>query len=210
MKINKYIMGLLMSLPFVSSCDNHVYEDASWHSWMPGMVYCSNGEIMSYENCVSKGNTPEAVLFFVDKEGVFSGKAYAVALNDYPDKEFIDPDTTYFAQGTSADIMQFDGESNTVKLRYFQVQSPIAKSVSPKLFIPSVAEMYKLYVSKDVINSTIEKCGGMPLPLTKMSVGIGPVRSVMVQRQIERGDTACPLGVSRWLTSIAVMRHDRL
>lgn len=210
MKINKYIMGLLMSLPFVSSCDNHVYEDASWHSWTPGMVYCSNGEIMSYENCVSKGNTPEAVLFFVDKEGVFSGKAYAVALNDYPEKEFIDPDTTYFAQGTSADIMQFDGESNTVKLRYFQVQSPIAKSVSPKFFIPSVAEMYKLYVSKDVINSTIEKCGGMPLPLTKMSVGIGPVRSVMVPRPIERGDTACPLGVSRWLTSIAVMRHDRL
>lgn len=167
MKINKYIMGLLMSLPFVSSCDNHVYEDASWHSWMPGMVYCSNGEIMSYEKCVFKGNTPEAVLFFVDKEGVLSGKAYAVALNDYPDKEFIDPDTTYFAQGTSADIMQFDGESNTVKLRYFQVQSPIAKSVSPKFFIPSVAEMYKLYVSKDVINSTIEKCGGMPLPFDK-------------------------------------------
>lgn len=210
MKINKYIMGLLMSLPFVSSCDNHIYEDASWHSWMPGMVYCSNGEIMSYENCISKGNTPEAVLFFVDTEGVFSGKAYAVALNDYPDKEFIDPDTTYFAQGTSADIMQFDGESNTVKLRYFQVQSPIAKSVNPKFFIPSVAEMYKLYVSKDVINSTIEKCGGMPLPLTKMSVGIGPVRSVTVPRPIERGDTACPLGVSRWLTSIAVMRHDRL
>lgn len=210
MKINKYIMGLLMSLPFVSSCDNHVYEDASWHSWTPGMVYCSNGEIMSYENCVSKGNTPEAVLFFVDKEGVFSGKAYAVALNDYPAKEFIDPDTTYFAQGTSADIMQFDGESNTVKLRYFQVQSPIAKSVSPKFFIPSVAEMYKLYVSKDVINSTIEKCGGMPLPLTKMSVGIGPVRSVTVPRPIGRGVIACPLGVSRWLTSIAVMRHDRL
>lgn len=210
MKINKYIMGLLMSLPFVSSCDNHIYEDASWHSWMPGMVYCSNGEIMSYENCVSKGNTPEAVLFFVDKEGVLSGKAYAVALNDYPDKEFIDPDTTYFAQGTSADIMQFDGESNTVKLRYFQVQSPIAKSVSPKFFIPSVAEMYKLYVSKDVINSTIEKCGGMPLPLTKMSVGIGPVRSVTVPRVIGRGVIARPLGVSRWLTSIAVMRHDRL
>ena len=155
MKINKYMMGLLMSIPFVSSCDNHIYEDASWHSWTPGMVYCSNGEIMSYENCVAKGNTPEAVLFFVDKEDLFSGKAYAVALNDYPSKEFIDPDTTYFAQGTSANAMQFDGESNTVKLRYFQVQSPIAKSVNPKFFIPSVAEMYKLYVSRGMINTTI-------------------------------------------------------
>ena len=94
-----------MSIPFVSSCDNHIYEDASWHSWTPGMVYCSNGEIMSYENCVAKGNTPEAVLFFVDKEDLFSGKAYAVALKDYPSKEFIDPDTTYFAAAYLCDSM---------------------------------------------------------------------------------------------------------
>ena len=31
MKINKYIMGLLMSLPFVSSCDNHIYEAGQTH-----------------------------------------------------------------------------------------------------------------------------------------------------------------------------------
>lgn len=167
MKISKYIMGLFLSIPFVSSCDNHVYEDASWHSWIPGMVYCSNGQIMSYEDCVSNGNKPEAVLFFVDHNNVISGKVYAVTLDDYPSKEFLDLDTTYFAQGTSANILQFDGESNTIKLRYFHVQSPIAKSVSPKFFIPSVAEMYKMYASKDIVNKTIQKCGGTPLPSDK-------------------------------------------
>lgn len=167
MNIGKYIMGMLVAIPLISSCDNHVYEDATWHAWAPGMVYCTNGEILSYENCLSKGNQPEAIIFFVDKDNEISGKAYAVALEDYPKKEFIDPDTTYFAQGTSANILQFDGESNTVKLRYFQIQSPIAQSVNPKYFIPSVAEMYKLYAAKGIINDIIQKCGGTPLPMDK-------------------------------------------
>lgn len=167
MNIGKYIMGMLAAIPLISSCDNHVYEDATWHAWTPGMVYCTNGEIMSYENCLSKGNQPEAIIFFVDKDNEISGKAYAVALDDYPKKEFIDPDTTYFAQGTSANILQFDGESNTVKLRYFQIQSPIAKSVNPKYFIPSVAEMYKLYAAKGIVNDIIQKCGGTVLPMDK-------------------------------------------
>lgn len=165
MNIGKYIMGMLAAIPFISSCDNHVYEDETWHAWTPDMVYCTNGEIMSYENCLSKGNQPEAILFFVDKDNEISGKAYAVTLEDYPKKEFIDPDTTYFAQGTSANILQFDGESNTVKLRYFQIQSPIAKSINPKYFIPSVAEMYKLYAAKGIVNDIIQKCGGTPLPM---------------------------------------------
>lgn len=148
-------MGMLAAIPFISSCDNHVYEDETWHTWTPGMVYCTNGEIMSYENCLSKGNQPEAIIFFVDKDNEISGKAYAGALDDNPKKEFIDPDTTYFAQGTSANLLQFDGESNTVKLRYFQIQSPIAKSVNPKYFIPSVAEMHKLYAAKGIVNDII-------------------------------------------------------
>lgn len=161
------LLVMLLALPFMSSCDNHIYEDASWRTWTPGMVYCTNGEIMSYEDCQKQGNTPEAVLFFVDKDDIISGKAYAVALDEYSAKEFIDPDTIYFEQGTSASTTAFDGESNTIALRYFDIQSPIAKAVSPKFFIPSVAEMYKMYVAKSVVNQTIEKCGGTPLPTSK-------------------------------------------
>ena len=165
MKTIKYIIALLAAIPFLSSCDDHIYEDASWHAWRPGMVYCTNGEVMSYEDCAKQGNTPEAVLFYVDNQGVISGKAYAVSLKNYSEKEFIDPDTIYFEQGTSADIEKFDGEENTIVLRYFQIASPIAKNVTPKFFIPSVAEMYKLYLAKSIVNGTIERCGGHLLPL---------------------------------------------
>lgn len=48
MKTIKYILGLITAILFLSSCDEHVYEDASWHAWRPGMVYCTNGEVMSY------------------------------------------------------------------------------------------------------------------------------------------------------------------
>ena len=139
MKTIKYIIALLAAIPFLSSCDDHIYEDASWHAWRPGMVYCTNGEVMSYEDCAKQGNIPEAVLFYVDNQGVISGKAYAVSLKNYSETEFIDPDTIYFEQGTSADIEKFDGEENTIVLRYFQIASPIAKNVTPKFFIPSVA-----------------------------------------------------------------------
>lgn len=165
-KIN-HLLTALTTLLLFCACDNHTYEDASWHSWTPGMVYCTNGEVMSYETCMSNGNTPEAVLFYVDNDGSISGKAYAVSLKDCSANEFIAPDTTYFAQGTSADIAMYDGESNTVALRYYQVGSPIAQSVNPKYFIPSVAEMYMLYVSKSVVNGTIQKCGGDLLPIDK-------------------------------------------
>lgn len=98
---------------------------------------------------------------------MISGKAYAVSLKNYSEKEFIDPDTIYFEQGTSADIEAYDGEVNTIALRYFQVASPIAKNVSPKYFIPSVAEMYKLYMAKSIVNSIIKQCGGELLPIDK-------------------------------------------
>ena len=167
MKTIKYIIALLAAIPFLSSCDDHIYEDASSHAWRPGMVYCTNGEVMSYEDCAKQGNIPEAVLFYVDNQGVISGKAYAVSLKNYSEKEFIDPDTIYFEQGTSADIEKFDGEENTIVLRHSQIASPIAKNVTPKFFIPSVAEMYKLYLAKSIVNSTIEQCGGDLLPIDK-------------------------------------------
>ncbi len=164
MKKKNIMAGLVVILPFLASCDNHTFEDYSWHSWTPGMVYCTNGDVVTYEKCMADGNVPEAVLFYVDTDEEISGVAYAVSLKESAGKAFCDPDTTYFAQGTSANIVKYDGETNTTTLRYYQISSPLAKSVNPSYFVPSVAEMYKLYVARDVVNSTIRKCGGDILP----------------------------------------------
>jgi len=126
----------------LTSCDDHIIEDASWHSWTPGMVYSTNGDVTTYEQCLKKGNKPEAVLFYVDNIDKINGIAYAVTLHDNSEACFSDPDTIYVAQGTSADYNAFDGESNTTALRYSAIASPIAKRTDPKYFVPSVAEMY--------------------------------------------------------------------
>lgn len=52
MKKIRILAGLVAMLPFFTSCDNHTFEDYSWHSWIPGMVYCTNGDVVSYEKCM--------------------------------------------------------------------------------------------------------------------------------------------------------------
>ncbi|MEL4865065.1 MULTISPECIES: hypothetical protein [Bacteroides] len=165
MKSYKYILGAICSISMLVSCDDHIIEDASWHSWTPGMVYSTNGDVTTFEQCIEKGNTPEAVLFYVDSSDKINGKAYAVSLHDNHAATFSNPDTIYVAQGTSADITTFDGEANTTALRYADIDSPIAKIVSPRYFIPSVAEMYMLYASRYLVNPVIEQCKGDILPV---------------------------------------------
>ena len=161
---NKLFYALVATI-LLSSCDEHFEEDFSWHSWMPGMVYSTNGDVTTYDKCIADGNTPEAVLFYVDVSDEISGIAYAVSIKDSLQDAFSNPDTIYLAQGTSADINACDGESNTTALRYGKIASPIATSVRDKYFIPSVREMYKLYAARNIVNSTIERCGGKPLPV---------------------------------------------
>lgn len=77
------ITGILcMIITLLSSCDNHVFEDETWHRWRPGMIYCTNGEINTYEEVLSKGNTPEAVIFYVDYDDKIDGTAYAVCIKN--------------------------------------------------------------------------------------------------------------------------------
>ena len=165
MKQIKFVMALLIGAAALTSCDQHEIEDLSWHAWKAGMVYSTNGDVTSYDKCIQNGNTPEAVLFYVDSGDEISGIAYAVALKDCVEGEFSDPDTAYVAQGTSADYGTLDGETNTTSLRYGSIISPIATNVNPKYFIPSVGEMYKLYAARSVVNSVIGRCGGDPLPV---------------------------------------------
>lgn len=155
----------VLACMFLASCDEHLVEDMSWHVWKPGMVYCTNGEIMSYEECRKEGNTPEAVLYHVDKEANDNMIAYAVALRDSDPHPYSDPDTIYVSQGASTDINKMDGETNTSVLRYGRITSPIAIHIGARYVLPSVSEMYRLYKARDIVNITLEKCGGENLPV---------------------------------------------
>ena len=162
--IHYWLVAIVATMIF-TSCDEHLEEDFSWRSWQPGMVYCTNGEVSTYDRCIADGNIPEAVLFYIDATDAISGVAYAVSLKDSPANAFCNPDTIYVTQGTSADITACDGETNTTAMRYGKIASPIATSISDKYFIPSVSEMYKLFVTRSVVNQTIERCGGDILPI---------------------------------------------
>ena len=168
---------------------------------MPGMVYSTNGDVTTYDKCIENGNTPEAVLFYVDAADEISGIAYAVSLNTSSLDAFSNPDTIYVAQGTSTDINACDGESNTTALRYGKIESPIASSVQAKFFIPSVSEMYKLYAARHIVNATIERCGGIALPVDSVD-GTGRVQNVKGLPQTERGVSASIQVVLKALTSI--------
>lgn len=162
--IHYWLVAIVATMIF-TSCDEHLEEDFSWRSWQPGMVYCTNGEVSTYDRCIADGNIPEAVLFYIDATDAISGVAYAVSLKDSPANAFCNPDTIYVTQGTSADISACDGETNTTAMRYGKIASPVAASIQDKYFIPSVSEMYKLFVARNVVNQTIERCGGDILPI---------------------------------------------
>ena len=123
MKIkNIFVIAFMASV--LTSCDEHEVEDYSWNAWQPGMVYATNGEVSSFDKCMADGNTPEAVLFYVDRNGETDAIAYAVTLMDCSTAAFSNPDTTYIAQNTSADYTTLDGETNTTTLRYGTIESP--------------------------------------------------------------------------------------
>ena len=155
--ITNYLFCALAASLLITSCDEHEMEDLSWHSWQPGMVYCANGDVTDFDKCMADGNTPEAVIFYIDDTDEIPGKAYAVSLHDNWPEAFSDPDTIYAAQGTSADITAYDGEENTTALRYGKIESPMTTSVSDKYFIPSVGEMFKLYMARHLVNFTIQQ-----------------------------------------------------
>ena len=76
------VAAIVVSMSTLTSCDRHEIEDLSWHSWQPGMVYTTNGDVLPFEKCQQEGKVPEAVLFYVDKTGETDSYAYAVTLKD--------------------------------------------------------------------------------------------------------------------------------
>ena len=54
--LTKLLYALMVTM-LLTSCDEHFEEDFSWHSWMPGMVYSTNGDVTTYDKCIADGNT---------------------------------------------------------------------------------------------------------------------------------------------------------
>ena len=95
------------------------------------------------------------------------GTAYAVYLWDVSPNAY--SDSIGVKQNTSANVMAFDGNSNTYAM-YGSGSSPAAEAVfdmwryGQSAYIPSVAQLRLLYAAKYTINSYIERCGGDVIP----------------------------------------------
>lgn len=200
-RIYNYLFCVMAASILITSCDEHEQEDLSWHSWQPGMVYCANGEVTDFDKCMADGNTPKAVIFYIDDTGEIPGKAYAVSLHDNWQEAFSDPDTIYVAQGTSADITAYDGEENTTALRYGKIESPMATAVSDKYFIPLWERCSSSIWPGTLSISPFSSVGVTFSPSMRRVAGTGRVPSVRVPRQTGHGVSAFIPGVLKALTS---------
>ena len=170
MKILNYIHATVAIIGIgvtLTSCDEHIeFPDTAMKTCD---ILCTDGEIVRYDDVVSKGKTPIGVVFHVNQDGKTEGTGYAVYLWDMTPKAFAD--SLGVEQGTSADIAAYDGNENTFALYDTEeTASPMAEAVfalwkyGQSAYIPSVAQMRLLYSAQTVINPIIEKCGGDPLP----------------------------------------------
>ena len=151
-------IGLAVSL---SSCDEHIeFPDTAMKTCD---ILCTDGEIVRYDDMVSRGKTPIGVVFHVNQDGKSEGTGYAVYLWDVVDVAY--SDSVGVKHSTSADPTAFDGNSNTYAM-YASGTSPAANSVfdmwkyGQSAYIPSVAQLQLLYRAKSVVNSYISRCGG--------------------------------------------------
>lgn len=161
---------LLISLPLsfmTAGCDGH--RDMPDTAMQPGHILCTDGKVLSYEECDSLGKKPIAVVFYVNHDEDVTGLGYAVYLKDIGMAQFAD--SIGVSQGTSADLSSLDGNENTFALyNATAVSSPMGELVfdmwqyGQSAYIPSVAQMRLLYYSKGTVNRYIEALGGDPLP----------------------------------------------
>lgn len=157
---------MLTSIMFIS-CDDHI--DVIDTSTKIGNILCTDGQIVTINECERQGKQPIAVVFYMnDGTKDIPGRGYAVYLHEVSPMAYAD--SLGVRQGTSTDVMAYNGNQNTYSLQASTtVKSPLGKSVfsiwhyGQSAFIPSVAEMQLLYAARQTINPYIIRCGGTPL-----------------------------------------------
>ena len=164
MKIQHTISIAILALSLVS-CDEH--RDFPDTSVKTCDILCTDGEVVRFDDLSSKGKEPIAVVFHINQRDDMEGTAYAVYLWDVLPEAY--SDSIGIKQNTSANVMAFDGNSNTYAM-YGSGFSPAAEAVfdmwryGQSAYIPSVAQLRLLYAAKCTINSYIERCGGDVIP----------------------------------------------
>ena len=164
MKIQHTISIAILALSLVS-CDEH--RDFPDTSVKTCDILCTDGEVVRFDDLSSKGKEPIAVVFHINQRDNMEGTAYAVYLWDVLPEAY--SDSVGVKQNTSANVMAFDGNSNTFAM-YGSGSSPAAEAVfdmwryGQSAYIPSVAQLRLLFAAKCTINSYIERCGGDVIP----------------------------------------------
>ena len=164
MKIQRTISIAILSLSLVG-CDEH--RDFPDTSVKTCDILCTDGEVVRFDDLSSEGKEPIAVVFYINQRDDMEGTAYAVYLWDVLPEAY--SDSIGVKQNTSANVMAFDGNSNTYAM-YGSGSSPAAEAVfdmwryGQSAYIPSVAQLRLLYAAKCTINSYIERCGGDVIP----------------------------------------------
>lgn len=144
-----------------TSCDEHIeFPDTAMKTCD---ILCTDGEIVRYDDMISRGKSPIGVVFHVNQDGRTEGTGYAVYLWDIDNAAY--SDSLGVKQSTSANPSAFDGNTNTYAM-FASGVSPAAESVfdmwkfGQSAYIPSVAQLQLLYAARNAVNSYISKCGG--------------------------------------------------
>ena len=168
MRMKKILSMILAATAILfTSCDDH--KDFPDTAMKVGHVLCTDGKVLPFEQYEQSGKTAIAVVFHINQNEDIEGNGYAVYLDDIAPEAFAD--SIGVAQGTSASITAYDGNTNTFALYDTrEVSSPLAEKVfdlwryGQSAYVPSVAQMRLLYQARDAINPYIVKCGGTPIP----------------------------------------------
>ena len=168
MKIFHYTLAALASICLaatLASCDDH--KDFPDTAMKACDILCTDGDVVRYDDLKVQGKIPIGVVFYVNQDGTTEGTGYAVYLWDVEASTF--SDSLGVKQNTSANLAAFDGNANTFAM-YASGVSSAATAVldmwryGQSAYIPSVAQLQLLYVSRNAVNSYIKSCGGDEIP----------------------------------------------
>ena len=103
------------------ACDAH--RDIPDTAMKPCHILCTDGNVMSYADYEKSGKQAIAVVFHINQREDVEGNGYAVYLWDIAPESFAD--SIGVAQGTSADLTAYDG--NTIPSPYMvrPIPSPL-------------------------------------------------------------------------------------